>query len=111
MCIAWAALPLCARLVTGVHAGATLLQEVFAEDKPRMSISGWYHAPAEPEGAHLASLQQLQQQKGGQGGDKGGKQGGPHTAPEAAPLPKGADLLAASAYQPFRDPGQGAGEH
>lgn len=36
------------------------VQEVFSEDNPRLSISGWYHAPAAPEGAANASLQQLQ---------------------------------------------------
>eukprot|EP00199_Chlamydomonas_sp_CCMP681_P003955 CAMPEP_0119114296 /NCGR_PEP_ID=MMETSP1180-20130426/47021_1 /TAXON_ID=3052 ORGANISM="Chlamydomonas cf sp, Strain CCMP681" /NCGR_SAMPLE_ID=MMETSP1180 /ASSEMBLY_ACC=CAM_ASM_000741 /LENGTH=79 /DNA_ID=CAMNT_0007102763 /DNA_START=81 /DNA_END=317 /DNA_ORIENTATION=+ len=37
------------------------VQEVMATDKPRMSISGWYHAPTEPQDAHLASLQQVLQ--------------------------------------------------
>jgi hypothetical protein len=35
-------------------------QEVVAADKPRFSISGWYHGPAPPTGADQASLQQLQ---------------------------------------------------
>ncbi|GAX82106.1 hypothetical protein CEUSTIGMA_g9534.t1 [Chlamydomonas eustigma] len=42
------------------------VQEVFTADKPRMSISGWYHAPQEPEDASKASLQQLQQIRPGQ---------------------------------------------
>jgi hypothetical protein len=33
---------------------------VVAADKPRFSISGWYHGPAPPTGADQASLQQLQ---------------------------------------------------
>lgn len=36
------------------------VEEVFNEDKPRMSISGWYHAEDAPEDAAMASLQQLQ---------------------------------------------------
>uniref|UniRef100_A0A7S3R425 Fe2OG dioxygenase domain-containing protein n=1 Tax=Dunaliella tertiolecta TaxID=3047 RepID=A0A7S3R425_DUNTE len=68
------------------------VQEVFASDKPRMSISGWYHAPAEPEDLQNASLQQLQQQQA-----------------QAQPLSKGADLLAASQYLPFGPQGDGAG--
>mmetsp|Transcript_14009 Transcript_14009/g.46001 ORF Transcript_14009/g.46001 Transcript_14009/m.46001 type:complete len:567 (+) Transcript_14009:37-1737(+) len=37
------------------------VQEVFADDKPRLSISGWYHKEHPPEGADtLASLSQLQ---------------------------------------------------
>ncbi len=39
---------------------AAPLQEVFAADKPRMSISGWYHADSPPLGAERASLRQLQ---------------------------------------------------
>eukprot|EP00854_Cymbomonas_tetramitiformis_P027019 gene27019-33236_t len=35
------------------------VQEVFS-DKPRLSISGWYHAADPPEGAEGASLMQLQ---------------------------------------------------
>eukprot|EP00967_Tisochrysis_lutea_P119281 scaffold194502_cov39-Tisochrysis_lutea.AAC.1 len=57
-----------------------------------MSISGWYHAPAEPEDLQNASLQQLQQQQA-----------------QAQPLSKGADLLAASQYLPFGPQGDGAG--
>jgi hypothetical protein len=37
---------------------------VLAEGKPRFSISGWYHAPAEPAGKEAASLQQLQMAPG-----------------------------------------------
>lgn len=33
-------------------------------DKPRMSISGWYHAPTLPKGADKASLAQLQMAAG-----------------------------------------------
>ncbi|EEH57846.1 uncharacterized protein MICPUCDRAFT_2294, partial [Micromonas pusilla CCMP1545] len=36
------------------------VQEVFAEDKPRLSISGWYHAATAPEGSENATLTQLQ---------------------------------------------------
>ena len=39
------------------------VQEVFS-DKPRVSISGWYHANSAPEGDHLATLKQLQGQDG-----------------------------------------------
>uniref|UniRef100_A0A7R9YSB2 Fe2OG dioxygenase domain-containing protein n=1 Tax=Chlamydomonas euryale TaxID=1486919 RepID=A0A7R9YSB2_9CHLO len=42
------------------------VQEVFSDDKPRMSISGWYHAPTAPEDAAKASLQQLQSMRAGQ---------------------------------------------
>lgn len=35
-------------------------QEVFTDDNPRLSISGWYHAPSAPADAAQASLQQLQ---------------------------------------------------
>jgi len=38
------------------------IQEVFTGDKPRLSISGWFHAPEAPEGAHTdATLSQLTQ--------------------------------------------------
>jgi hypothetical protein len=40
------------------------VQEVFVSEKPRMSISGWYHADAEHVDAHLASLKQLQMRAG-----------------------------------------------
>jgi Rps23 Pro-64 3,4-dihydroxylase Tpa1-like proline 4-hydroxylase len=35
------------------------VQEVFCDDKPRLSISGWFHGPTPPEGADKASLAQL----------------------------------------------------
>jgi prolyl 3-hydroxylase /prolyl 3,4-dihydroxylase len=35
------------------------VQEVYTEDKPRLSISGWYHGCTPPEGAEDASLNQL----------------------------------------------------
>ena len=35
------------------------VQEVFADGKPRLSISGWYHAAAPPEGSERATLTQL----------------------------------------------------
>ena len=38
---------------------SALSQEVFTDAKPRLSISGWYHAPAAPDGASAASLAQL----------------------------------------------------
>ena len=38
----------------------TKQKQVLTDDKPRFSISGWYHAPAEPEGRDAASLRQLQ---------------------------------------------------
>jgi hypothetical protein len=40
-------------------------QEVLTDDKPRFSISGWYHAAAPPKGADQASLKQLQEGPGG----------------------------------------------
>lgn len=33
------------------------VQEVFAKDRPRLSISGWYHGPEAPAGAESSSLQ------------------------------------------------------
>jgi Rps23 Pro-64 3,4-dihydroxylase Tpa1-like proline 4-hydroxylase len=45
------------------------IQEVVAGDKPRMSIQGWFHAPAPPEDAQLATLCQLQARPGE--GDEG----------------------------------------
>jgi hypothetical protein len=47
------------------------VQEVFAADKPRLSISGWYHAAAPPEGSELATLTQLQTRRGDSGVDGG----------------------------------------
>jgi Rps23 Pro-64 3,4-dihydroxylase Tpa1-like proline 4-hydroxylase len=45
------------------------VQEVFAEDKPRLSISGWYHAAEPPAGDHRAStLAQLRGARGTSGG-------------------------------------------
>lgn len=38
-------------------------QEVFAADKPRMSISGWFHADLPPEYHELATLNQLESKK------------------------------------------------
>ena len=35
------------------------VQEVFSRDKPRMSISGWFHAEMPPEYNELATLNQL----------------------------------------------------
>ncbi len=35
------------------------VQEVFTSHTPRLSIQGWYHAPHEPEGAEMASINQL----------------------------------------------------
>lgn len=35
------------------------VQEVFAEDKPRLSIQGWYHAATPPSGSDMASLKQI----------------------------------------------------
>ena len=35
------------------------IQEVYADDKPRLSISGWYHGATPPPGAGSASLAQL----------------------------------------------------
>jgi Rps23 Pro-64 3,4-dihydroxylase Tpa1-like proline 4-hydroxylase len=35
------------------------VQEVYAKDKPRLSISGWFHGPTPPEGADGASLKQI----------------------------------------------------
>ena len=44
------------------------VQEVFAADKPRLSISGWYHAAAPPEGSENATLSQLRR-RGERGAD------------------------------------------
>jgi prolyl 3-hydroxylase /prolyl 3,4-dihydroxylase len=35
------------------------VQEVYSDDKPRLSISGWFHGPSPPPGADLASLNQI----------------------------------------------------
>jgi prolyl 3-hydroxylase /prolyl 3,4-dihydroxylase len=35
------------------------VQEVFVEDKPRLSISGWFHAESPPVGSDMASLSQI----------------------------------------------------
>ena len=35
------------------------MQEVYAPDNPRLSISGWFHGPDPPPGADLASLKQI----------------------------------------------------
>lgn len=35
------------------------VQEVYTEDKPRLSISGWFHAATPPVGSDLASLSQI----------------------------------------------------
>lgn len=35
------------------------MQEVFSNSKPRLSISGWFHAELPPEYAELATLNQL----------------------------------------------------
>jgi len=39
------------------------VQEVFAEAKPRLSISGWYHAATAPEGNENATLTQLKRRR------------------------------------------------
>ena len=41
------------------------VQEVFARDKPRLSISGWYHAAEAPKGSEHATLTQLQTRTAG----------------------------------------------
>ena len=46
------------------------VQEVFAEDKPRLSISGWYHAAEPPAGGDRAST--LAQLRGARGTPSGG---------------------------------------
>jgi len=43
---------------------AECLQEVVSADKPRFSISGWYHKDKPQEGSENASLQQLQMKAG-----------------------------------------------
>jgi len=35
------------------------VQEVYSEDRPRLSISGWFHGPSPPPGSDLASLNQI----------------------------------------------------
>jgi Rps23 Pro-64 3,4-dihydroxylase Tpa1-like proline 4-hydroxylase len=35
------------------------VQEVFSDNSPRLSISGWFHAATPPKGADLASLKQI----------------------------------------------------
>lgn len=42
------------------------VQEVFS-DKPRLSISGWFHGPAPPEGAEQATLAQLHSRSAAEG--------------------------------------------
>ena len=34
-------------------------QEVYSQDKPRLSISGWFHGPDPPKGSDMASLKQI----------------------------------------------------
>lgn len=41
------------------------VQEVYTPTKPRLSISGWYHAEDLPQEGALASLQQLQTRRVG----------------------------------------------
>lgn len=62
------ALPCCAALLLA-HTLVPLclpacLQEVVSPDKPRFSISGWYHRDVPQEGSAHASLQQLQMKAG-----------------------------------------------
>ncbi|KAL4426531.1 hypothetical protein ABPG77_008389 [Micractinium sp. CCAP 211/92] len=40
------------------------IQEVFAQDRPRMSIQGWFHSDAPPDRAELATRNQLQLRAG-----------------------------------------------
>jgi hypothetical protein len=40
------------------------LQEVLSAEKPRFSISGWYHKATPQQGSEHASLQQLQMKAG-----------------------------------------------
>lgn len=40
------------------------IQEVYTDQKPRMSIQGWYHAAKPPVNAEIATLRQLQQAPG-----------------------------------------------
>lgn len=40
------------------------IQEVFAQDRPRMSIQGWFHSDVPPDGAELATRSQLQLRAG-----------------------------------------------
>ena len=42
----------------------SLSRQVLSASKPRMSISGWYHAGEAPEGSEQASLKQLQLKAG-----------------------------------------------
>ncbi|GIM01673.1 hypothetical protein Vretimale_6471 [Volvox reticuliferus] len=62
------------------------VQEVFSADKPRMSISGWYHAERPPEDADKASLKQLQMRAGEDAQTK-------HQAIEGGALPLSDDDL------------------
>ena len=40
------------------------IQEVAATEQPRMSIQGWFHSHSPPEGAELATRNQLQLRAG-----------------------------------------------
>jgi opacity protein-like surface antigen len=53
-----------AAAATSAAAAAAVLQEVVTGDKPRFSISGWYHKSAPQQGSEHASLQQLQMKAG-----------------------------------------------
>ena len=61
------------------------VQEVYTADKPRLSISGWFHGASPPPGADGASLRQLKGQRSGQSGaaaegTAAGQHGGPAEA-------------------------------
>jgi len=51
------------------------VQEVYSEEKMRLSIQGWFHAPEGPQGAELATLAQLQTKEVGGGLVGGGGRG------------------------------------
>lgn len=79
------------------------LQEVFTSEKPRMSISGWYHAPHEPEDMHKASLQQLQS-RGTANKTKDAKPDAPPDADKQdGGIVAGQDNFSADQYEPFID--------
>ena len=70
------------------------VQEVFADGKPRLSISGWYHAAAPPEGSERATLTQLKTRTGG--GENGAED---DDVAEFVPFPSAIQAVIAAAAQ------------
>ena len=63
------------------------VQEVFAPSKLRLSISGWFHAPAPPPDAQLASLNQLTALEEGAGEEAAAAAAPPSAGGAFLPLP------------------------